>query len=326
MRRLLKWMLILLLIVIGGGITLGWQSDTDATEMKAKYSTPASQFVDISGGLAIHTRDEGNRDGPALLLIHGSNASLQTWEPWVKRLGSKYRVISLDLPGHGLTGANPTRDYHYSNFVKVVDAVMTKLSVPRFAIVGNSMGGGVAWHYALAHPDRVSAVGLVDAAGAPAWQAKQVPLGFKLARMPVARDLMLHITPRFVIDRSLHQSISHQSIITPAMIDRYWELLLYPGNRQATLDRFALKHNIEPASQDALKSLRVPVLIQWGEEDSLIPVSSAAWFAKAIPGAKVIIYPKTGHIPMEEVPDQSAKDLDEFLSSAVKAAAPVPRR
>jgi pimeloyl-ACP methyl ester carboxylesterase len=326
MRRLLKWMLILLLIVIGGGIALGWQSDTDATEMKAKYSNPASQFVDIGGGLAIHTRDEGKRDGPALVLIHGSNASLQTWEPWVKRLGDKYRVISLDLPGHGLTGANPTRDYHYSNFVTVVDAVMTKLSVPRFAIVGNSMGGAVAWHYALAHPDRVNALGLVDAAGAPASQSKQVPLGFKLARMPLARDLMLHITPRFVIDRSLHQSISHQSIITPAMIDRYWELLLFPGNRQATLDRFALKNNIKPASQDALKSLRLPVLILWGEEDGLIPVSSAAWFADAIPGAKVILYPKTGHVPMEEVPDQSAKDLDEFLSRAIKAEAPVLRR
>jgi pimeloyl-ACP methyl ester carboxylesterase len=321
-RKFLKWFLILFVLIIGVGLALGWQSDTDATAMKAKYTTATSQFVDIGGGLSIHTRDEGNRAGPAVVLIHGSNASLQTWEPWVKRLGGKYRIISLDLPGHGLTGANPARDYHYAAFVDVVDKVMTKLSVPRFAIAGNSMGGGVAWHYAVAHPERVTAVGLVDAAGAPAWEAKKVPLGFKLARMPIARDLMLHITPRFVIDKSLHQSISHKEIINDAMIDRYWELLLFPGNRQGTLDRFALKHNIEPASQDALKSLQVPVLIQWGAEDGLIPVSSAHWFAKAIPGAKLIIYPGTGHIPMEEVADQSAADLEAFLSANVKPEAP----
>jgi pimeloyl-ACP methyl ester carboxylesterase len=325
-RKLLKWILILIVVGLAAAVAFGWQSDTDATAMKAKYTNSASQFVDIGGGLFIHTRDEGKRDGPALVLIHGSNASLQTWEPWVKRLGGKYRIISLDLPGHGLTGANPSRDYHYAAFVDVVDKVMTKLAVQRFAIAGNSMGGGVAWHYALAHPERVWAVGLVDAAGAPAWQAKQVPLGFKLARMPVARDLMLHITPRFVIDRSLHQSMSNQAIINDAMIDRYWELLLFPGNRQATLDRFALRHNIEPASQAALKSLKVPVLIQWGEEDGLIPVSSARWFATSIPGAKTIIYPHVGHIPMEEVPDQSATDMDAFLSKAMTPAAPVQKR
>jgi pimeloyl-ACP methyl ester carboxylesterase len=179
------------------------------------------------------------------------------------------------------------------------------------------MGGGVSWHYARAHPERVTALGLIDAAGAPRWEAKTVPIGFRLARMPIARDLMAKVTPRSMVETSLRQSVSVQSIVTDAMVDRYWELLLYPGNRQATLDRFALVHNVEPASKEALARITAPTLIMWGEEDGLIPVSSAKWFAGALPKAETVIYPGIGHVPMEELPDRSAADFDAFLQRAL---------
>ncbi len=320
MRKILKWLAIAFVTLLAFALIFGWKSDLDAVDMKAKYSNASSQFVNLGGGLSVHARDEGNDDGPALVLIHGSNSSLQTWEPWVKRLGADYRIISIDLPGHGLTGANPTRDYHYAAFVDVVDRVMTQLKVQKFAIAGNSMGGAVAWHYALTHPDRVTAIGLIDAAGAPAWQAKTIPLGFRLARTPIIRDVMRSVTPRFVIASSLRSSVSKKEIVNDAMIDRYWELLLFPGNRQASIDRFALAHNVEPASKEKLAAIKVPTLIMWGAEDGLIPLSSAKWFAGAIPQAQSVIYPGVGHIPMEEVPDQSAKDMKVFLDKALKPA------
>lgn len=319
MRRALKWIFGTLLLVAATGIIFGWQNDRDPVDMKAKYANSSSRFLNLGNNLSVHTRDEGKVDGPVLLLIHGSNASLHTWEPWVAQLSGKYRIVSLDLPGHGLTGPNPSHDYHYATFVDVVDQVMTKLDIPKFAIAGNSMGGGVAWHYALVHPEKVTALGLIDAAGAPQWQAKSVPIGFRLARMPVARDLMRYITPRSVIAKSLRQSVSNQAIVTDAMIDRYWDLLLYPGNRQATLDRFALVHNIEPGTKEALAAIKVPTLIMWGDEDSLIPVSSARWFAEAIPQARSVIYPGIGHVPMEEIADKSAQDMDAFLSSSISS-------
>ncbi len=320
MRKLLKWLAILIGALAAFIVIFGWKTDLDATDMKAKYSNQSSQFMNLGSGLSVHIRDEGNVDAPAVVLIHGSNSSLHTWEPWVKRLGSDYRIISIDLPGHGLTGANPTRDYHYASFVDVVDRVMTQLKVSKFAIAGNSMGGAVSWHYALAHPEHVTAIGLIDAAGAPAWQAKTTPLGFRLARTPVIRDLMRSITPRFVIASSLRSSVSKKEIVDDAMIDRYWELLLFPGNRQASIDRFALAHNVEPASKAKLAAIKVPTLIMWGDEDGLIPLSSAKWFAQAIPQAKMVTYPGVGHIPMEELPDQSAKDMKAFLDGALKPA------
>ena len=318
MKRLAKWIAAIVAILIIGGLAIGYTPDTDPAKMRAKYANAASQFIDIGGGITVHVRDEGNRNGRAIVLIHGSNASLQTWEPWVRRLGSAYRIISLDLPGHGMTGRNPAGIYDYPVFVDVVDKVMGKLGITRAVIGGNSMGGGVSWMFALAHPEKTDAVILVDAAGAPQWQAREVPIGFKIARMPVLRNLAQVITPRSMLESSLQTSVSKSEIINDAMIDRYWELLRYPGNREATLKRFELVHNNHPATPAELAKIKVPVLILWGEEDNLIPVASARWFANVLPGSQLIVYPGVGHIPMEEVPESSAIAVTEFLKVALK--------
>jgi pimeloyl-ACP methyl ester carboxylesterase len=314
MKRFFKWLGIAVLVLAIGGFAIGYTPDTDPQAMKARYAGAPSQFFDFGDGLAVHVRDQGKRDGPALVLIHGSNASLHTWEPWVKRLGGDYRIITLDLPGHGLTGQHPGGVYDYPVFVDVVDKVMAKLGVERAVIGGNSMGGGVTWMYALAHPEKTDGVLLVDAAGAPQWKAKSVPIGFRLARTPVINKLMLYISPRSIFEKSLKASVSVQSVADAATVDRYWELNRFPGNREATLQRFAYAHNNHPATKAQLAAIKAPVMIMWGEEDGLIPVTSAKWFASALPSAKMVIYPKVGHLPMEEVADQSAADVKAWLA------------
>lgn len=313
MKRVFKWLFGIIALLLIGGFAIGYTPDTDAQAMKAKYGGPASQFITLQSGLTVHVRDEGRRDAPVIVLIHGSNSSLHTWEPWVKRLGQAYRIVSLDLPGHGLTGTHPSGDYDYPIFVDVVDKVMVKLGITRAIIGGNSMGGGISWMYALAHPEKVEAMILVDAAGAPRWEAKKAPIGFRIARTPILRDIMKIITPRSMVKSSLQTSVSVKSVVTDAAVDRYWELLRYPGNRAATIKRFSYVHNNHPAMRERLATLKIPTLILWGEEDNLIPVDSAKWFAKAIAGSKLILYPKVGHIPMEEIPDQSAADVAAFL-------------
>lgn len=311
--RILKWGFWALAVLLLGGFLLAYTPDTDPEAMRAKYGSDASRFISLAPGLTVHVRDQGPRNGPALVLIHGSNASLHTWEPWVIRLQDRYRIVTLDLPGHGLTGAHPGGVYDYPVFVDVVDAVMQRLGVTRAVIGGNSMGGGVAWIYALAHPEKVDGLLLVDAAGAPRWESRETPLGFRIARMPVARHLAQVITPRSLFETSLKTSVYDPAFATPAMVDRYWELNRYPGNREATMRRFALAHNNKPASKARLAAIRVPTLILWGAEDNLIPVASATWFQQAIAGAKLIVYPRIGHIPMEETPDQSAQDVRRWL-------------
>lgn len=315
MKRLLKWFGILVLLAIAGLFLWGYAPDTDAAAMKAKYGGGASQYAKLQPGLTVHFRDEGKRDGRAIVLIHGSNASLHTWQPWVKILGADYRIITLDLPGHGLTGAHPGGVYDYPVFVDVVDRLMARLKVKSAVIGGNSMGGGTAWMFALAHPEKTDAMLLIDAAGAPQWQARKIPIGFRLARMPVIKELTRFIAPRSMFESSIKTSMSVQSKIDDALVDRYWELNRYPGNREATMKRFAMPHNNHQASKQGLAAITVPVMIMWGKEDNLIPVSSAHWFADALPEAKLVIYPKVGHIPMEEVPEQSANDVKIWLDS-----------
>jgi pimeloyl-ACP methyl ester carboxylesterase len=287
--------------------------DIPAEELRARYANAESEFLTVAPGLTVHLRDEGPADAPVLVLLHGSNASLHTWEPWVARLKADHRVISLDLPGHGLTGPSPTRDYSAAANVAVVDAVAAAKALPAFTLAGNSMGGGIAWRYALAHPEKLNGLVLVDAAGAPPKGKVDLPIGFRLARTPVVRDLMTMVTPRSMVERSLKQSVSVQSVVTPQAVDRYWELLRYPGNRQATVDRFGITR--EPVTKATFAAIKVPTLIMWGAEDKLIPVDNARWLATAIPGSRTVIYPAIGHIPMEEVPDRSAADVRAFVAS-----------
>lgn len=310
MRRFLGWLALLLVVAIGGALIWFHTPDTDAAAMRAKYGGPPSQFVDIGGGLSVHLRDTGRRDAPVLMLVHGSNADLHTWDPWAERLDKRYRVIRFDLPGHGLTGPSPTRHYGANAYADVVERVRAKLGVDHIVLAGNSMGGGVAWHYALAHASHLAGLVLVDASGQPDPGRSSPPLAFRIARIPVLRDLAAMITPRSLIAQSLPGVYYDRRLATDAVVDRYWELLRYPGNRRATLDRFATPPDV--ATPERLRAIKVPTLILWGANDALIPVSSAHFFADNIPGAKLVVYPRTGHLPMEERADQSAAEVDRF--------------
>lgn len=313
MKRIAKWIGAIIALFVMTAAVFGYTPDTDPTAMRAKYGGPPSRFVDVGGGLVMHVRDQGKRDGPVLVLLHGSNASLHTWEPWVGRLGGKYRIITLDQIGHGLTGPNPTDKYDSAAFTETLDALVTKLGLTRFALAGNSMGGGVAWHYALAHPEKVEKLILVDAAGPLQDPDRKLPIGFRLLRTPGINRTVEWFSPRAVFATSLHQTVANQAIVTEAMIDRYWELNRYPGNRRATRIRSQTADRNAPESAN-LRNIKAPTLILWGARDTLIPVSGAGWFAARIPGARSIVYPGIGHIPMEEAADRSARDVDAFLS------------
>ena len=315
MKRLIKWLVILLLAAIAVIFFWGYAPDTDAAEMERKYGTAASRFVELEPGLRVHYRDEGKRDGRVIVLIHGSNASLQTWEKWGNILGKDYRFISLDLPGHGLTGKNPSGSYDNASYVSVVDRLLVKLNVAKAVVAGNSMGGGVSWLYTLTHPEKVEALLLVDASGQPYAKSGNTPLGFRLMRMPIIKEAARFIAPRSIFESSVKTSMSLQSKIDDNLIDRYWELNRYPGNREATIQRFSNPKSMTPGNQERLGTIKVPVMIMWGANDNLIPVASAKWFAQAMPQATLVIYPNVGHIPMEEIPEKSARDVKMWLDS-----------
>ena len=313
MKRFFKWLAAIVVVLVVTLFVWGYAPDTDAEAMKAKYGSGASRFAELKPGLNVHYRDQGKRDGRVLVLIHGSNASLHTWEPWVKILGRDFRVISFDLPGHGLTGINPAGVYDNQSYVGIVDGLLSKLGVAKAVIGGNSMGGGVSWMYALAHPEKTEALLLVNAGGQPQARSPKAPIGFRVMTMPVVKELARVIAPRSMFESSIKTTMSVQSKIDDDLIDRYWELNRFPGNREATMKRFSSPRSMKTTTKETLAAIKAPVMIMWGEQDNLIPVSSARWFARAIPAATLVIYPRVGHIPMEEIPERSAADVKAWL-------------
>jgi pimeloyl-ACP methyl ester carboxylesterase len=294
--------------------------DTDAAEMRAKYGAPPSQFVEIGGGVTVHLRDEGPKDAPAIVLLHGSNADLHTWEPWAATLKGQYRVIRFDQVGHGLTGPDPKHDYSRANYVSDILEVADNLGLQQFILGGNSMGGKHALAFAVAHPERVKGLVLVDGSGGPMLKLDSKKkdeddsgnIGFTIARMPGVNLLVEQITPRSLIAQSLEQSVSVKSVASEAAVDRYWELLRYPGNRRATLKRFSQPY--DPLTEAEIAAVTTPTLILWGEEDRIIPVEAGRWLAKTMPNAALVIYPEIGHLPQEEAVEATLGDLMPWLA------------
>lgn len=302
-----------------------FEADKPAADVDAKYSNAASAFLTLADGTRIHYRDQGQPQGLPVVLLHGSNASLHTWEPWVAQLGDTYRLITLDLPGHGLTGRTPSEDYSTSAFIKAVKGVTAHLALDSFVLGGNSMGGGVTWRYALRYPEDVKALILVDASAPAQWresppnqtaqQPADTPLAFSLLRQPWFQAVATYLDPYYLVVQGLRSSHYNPAVVTESLIERYYDLSMRTGTRAATIKRFSGLREQTNSDEADLRLLTQPVLILWGEYDALIPVSTADRFAQVLPNAQVMIYPNVGHIPMEEVPELSAQDVRLFLQA-----------
>jgi pimeloyl-ACP methyl ester carboxylesterase len=280
--------------------------DVPRAELLARYAAPPSRFAEIEG-MAVHYRDEGS--GPPLVLVHGTSSSLHTWDRWAQILSPHRRVVRLDLPGFGLTGPAPDRDYRVERYARVVAALMDRLGTGRADVAGSSLGGRVALTLTLTRPERVRKLILLDAAGL----SGQRPAGiFRLARAPVVSRLFPVMGPRWLVRRNVLEVYGDPGRVDEALVDRYHDLTRAEGNRQALVDR--LSGARDPDLDERLADVRAPTLILWGERDRWVPPSFARRFEAGIAGAKLITYADAGHVPMEEIPEATAGDADRFLS------------
>ncbi len=309
MKNLLKYSLSAITAFLIIVIAIYWKNDIDLNELKDKYAYPSSSFISIDG-INVHYRDVGK--GEAILLIHGTGASLHTWEKWIDILSPGYRVISFDLPGFGLTGPDPNHNYQISRYTAILDSLMVKLKVDSFHIAGNSLGGLVAWRYTSQFPQKILTLNLIDASGLP-QPGKKPPFIFQLAKLPVLSTLMQKVTPKSIIKNSMLDVYKNDQLVTEKLIDRYFELSLREGNRTAFVKRMSQLN--EKLDINDLKKITAPVLIQWGKDDRWIPLAKGYEFKKIIPKAELKIY-NSGHVPMEENPMETVEDYMIFLKKS----------
>jgi pimeloyl-ACP methyl ester carboxylesterase len=305
---------LLLLLLAGGYIALNWAPDRPAESLKARWAKPPSQFVAL-GGMQVHFRDEGPKTDPLpIVLIHGTSASLHTWEGWTQELKVQRRVIRMDLPGFALTGPNPENDYSLPVYAKFVKAFLDQLGVRQCVLGGNSLGGGIAWTTAHDYPELVSKLVLVDASGYPPESAKappSVPLGFKIARLPVLRELMKNVLPRQIVAKSLANVYGDPRKVNADLVDLYYEMALREGNRKALGRRMDQGYS---GVVEHIAQLKLPTLILWGGQDRLVPLEFGERFAKDIVGAKLVVFDELGHVPHEENPERTLEALKTFLA------------
>ena len=306
LKIFLAILFVLFLVII---LVFGY-SDRPFDELKSKYADSASSFISVDG-MDVHFRDEGNKnDSIPIVLIHGTGSSLQTFDAWSDSLKVSHRVIRMDLPAYGLTGPFPDRDYSITHYTAFINDFLKVLKIKQCVLVGNSLGGQIAWNVTLEQPDKVSKLILIDASGYP-LKSKSVPVAFKMAKIPVIKNLLTYVTPRFLVRSSVENVYFDKSKVTDALVDRYFELTLREGNRQAFVDR--LNSPKEKKSFHKITSIQQPTLILWGKNDLLIPVDNAYKFHKDLPNDTLVILNDSGHVPMEENPAESLKSVIDFL-------------
>lgn len=322
MGALIKTLLVLVglvaIVLVGGYFALK-RGDIPYETLASKYENASSRYVDLPDQVHMHYRDQGNPNGPTILLIHGFSSSLQTWEPWVQRLGGEFHLVSIDLPGHGLTRAPAGYRASIPAFVDDVAAFAHAYGLSHFAVAGNSMGGNVAWEYALAHPDQLDALILVDSGGWPMTARTQSPV-FKLISNPTLAPLIRDLDNTTLFRQGLGQSFADPAKADAAMITRYAELSRAPGHRDILMQIQLGQRNV--ATPDRLAAIHTPTLVIVGEQDHLIPPTDAERFHQAIYGSQLVSLPNCGHIAEEDKPDETAAAVRSFMHALHPATAP----
>ena len=307
-----------LLILTALVMTLSRAPDRPVQTLVARWAPPPSDFIEVKGQL-VHLRDEGPRhtgtnDPPPIVLVHGTGASLHTWEGWVRALKGQRRVITFDLPGFGLTGPFAGQyeagNYKGDTYARFMLDLLDALKIDRVVLGGNSLGGEVAWRTAFLAPQRVAALVLVDASGPP-FTPLSLPLGFVVARTPVLNRISEWVLPRSLVHDSVVSVYGDPAKVSSELVDRYFELTLREGNRRALAQR--LQQLVAGEDAERIATLKLPTLILWGGRDRLIPPAIGQQFKQQIAGSQLVLYEELGHVPQEEDPARTVQAVKLFL-------------
>ena len=321
MKKIFKWIGLLVIAILIIFIYRGTYLDIPREDLESKYATGASNFLTLDDGSRIHYRDEGNAQGSVIVLLHGFNGSLFNFERLVPLLAEDFRLVSIDLPAFGLTGAVPSENYTTENFVNTVLKVTAHLGIEKFSIAGNSMGGHTAWRYALQYPDQMETLILIAAAGV--WTEEDLerasddgPLIWKIMSSNLARGGLRYFSPRFFSEQGLKTAVADPELVTENLVDQFHQLALLKGSRKAFISMFSDERG-NWATPEIFSNITAPTLVIHGSEDKLLQVETSEHFKENIPVVEVKIYDGIGHLPMYEDPKTTAEDIREFIQRSL---------
>ena len=284
-----------------------WTPDKSKSELEKIYSSPKNAYVNALG-VNIHYQDTGSSKNPIpILFLHGFGASLQTWDTWSQSLSNEYRVISVDLPGFGLTGEDPSGIYTDERSVEVLEAFLKALQISKVVLVGNSMGGKFAWQFTARYPNQVAKLVLISPDG---YASPGIEYG-KKTEIPAIAQLYRYFFSKTFLAMNLEPAYANPKTLNDDLVNRYYDLMLAPGVRGAILAR--MQQTVLKDPVPSLANIQVPTLLIWGEKDAFIPISNSNDYLKVMPNVKRVSLPNIGHLPQEEQPTIGLAALKEFL-------------
>ncbi len=314
--------------------------DMPMKELEKRYLNEESEWMEVDG-VRIHYRDQG--EGPAIVLVHGVMSSLHTWDGWTEELSKNFRVISLDVPGFGMTGALPEdpldlspngihrmiaeyvpaignpgpsaksvpkHTFSEETLLSLFSKFIDRLELDRFSIAGNSLGGYMAATYAADNPGRVEKLILLAPIGYP----QDTPWIFDFATLPVISTIGRYASPPLFVTLNVREVYGDPARLSRANLERYIHLSQRAGAKSAYIDTMML---LKARSNDdrplPFHKIQAPTLLMWGELDRWVPLELATHWQNDIRNVQLITYPDAGHVPMEEIPDQTVADAVLFL-------------
>jgi pimeloyl-ACP methyl ester carboxylesterase len=304
--KFLLFIVCFVLVLLVAAVGFLYTPDLSRAALEARYHLSPQDYVEVDG-IKLFVVESGKPDAPCVVMLHGFGSSLQTFDAWAAGLSAHFRVVRLDLPGFGLTGADPTGDYSDARTLKLLSGLMDRLGIAKASFVGNSMGGRFAWEFASEFPDRVEKLVLISPDGFAST-------GFAYGKAP-AVPLMLralpYTMPKSMLKQTLVPAYADPRRLSDATVTRYYDFMRAPGVRQAVIDRTAQTVLQDPVP--LLRKIKAPSLLLWGEQDAMIPIANAADYLAAIPGAKLVRLPGVGHVPQEEQPGETLEIVEKFL-------------
>ena len=318
--KIIKVTFVILLILVIFGLYNSIYFDIPRNDVVSKHAKGNSEFIELDDGSLIHIRDEGNKDGKILVMVHGFNGSLFNFETMTPFLKDQFRILSLDLPAHGLTGSVKSNLYSYDGFYRVISEVLEKQDIRKFYLIGHSMGGMIAWRYSLERSEQIKGLIII---GSPFIGSEKAynefqsvnapPAAFELLESRIFREMLAYITPRFLVKEGVSQTVYDQNLVTEELVDQFHEIILQEGSREAMGELLINFEDNFISDPTLLKNIDMPTLILHGEEDNLVDLRFVNHFVEKIPDVKLVTYPEVGHMPTMEIPEKLANDIEAFI-------------
>ena len=288
-------------------LDIRYPSDISKESIEAKYLLESSDFIEIDG-VNIHFAIDGT--GPDLLLLHANYANLIDWNPWVDQLKKHFRVIRIDIPGHGLTEADPSNDYSMQRTVFLLEKFLNELEVDKLSIAGASLGGTTSLHYPNQNPEKIDHLILVSPGALnPRVRGRSEPV-----TLPKPFEIIAHITPKIVTESLLKGGFGDPNNVTDELVVRWHDLLLREGQRDAQIAR--VNQYVSGNIDEVLSQIKSPTLIMWGKKNNVVPVDLAYEMKDMMKNSsriEMIIYETGGHQLVQELGLQTGEDALKYL-------------